>query len=78
MVNFACKTVSSERRYPESIAMSQTVASPAKFVSSRNGNSDLQMLTEVEKWMTTIREINREQQSEASARLDHLLTTVTK
>jgi hypothetical protein len=30
--------------------------------STRSGASDLRMLAEVEKWMATIREINREQQ----------------
>jgi hypothetical protein len=47
--------------------MSDSLAAKANpaFVSSstRNGASDLRMLAEVEKWMATIREINREQPS---------------
>jgi len=35
--------------------------------SIRNGASDLRMLAEVEKWMATIREINREQQGAPKA-----------
>ena len=44
-----------------------TTAKPAP-VSAQNptnaGASDLRMLAQVEKWMATIREINREQQSQ--------------
>ncbi|HTE78088.1 MAG TPA: hypothetical protein VK653_15330 [Xanthobacteraceae bacterium] len=39
----------------------KTNAAPVSS-STRNGASDLRMLAEVEKWMATIREINREQQ----------------
>jgi len=46
--------------------MSESVAAKANSArvssSIRNGASDLRMLAEVEKWMATIREINREQQ----------------
>jgi hypothetical protein len=46
--------------------MSESVAAKANSTpissSTRNGASDLRMLAEVEKWMATIREINREQQ----------------
>jgi hypothetical protein len=45
--------------------MSESVAAKANAApvssSIRNGASDLRMLAEVEKWMATIREINREQ-----------------
>ncbi|HEV2624085.1 MAG TPA: hypothetical protein VGV62_03030 [Xanthobacteraceae bacterium] len=46
--------------------MSESVATKANSASVsssiRSGASDLRMLAEVEKWMATIREINREQQ----------------
>jgi hypothetical protein len=45
--------------------MSESVAAKANSArvsnSTRSGASDLRMLAEVEKWMATIREINREQ-----------------
>jgi hypothetical protein len=46
--------------------MSESVAAKANAApissSARSGASDLRMLAEVEKWMATIRELNREQQ----------------
>jgi hypothetical protein len=46
--------------------MSESVAVKANAApvssATRSGASDLRMLAEVEKWMATIREINREQQ----------------
>jgi hypothetical protein len=46
--------------------MSESIAAKANSApvssSTRSGASDLRMLAEVEKWMATIREINREQQ----------------
>jgi hypothetical protein len=41
--------------------MSETIAAETK--SMRIGTADLQMITQVEKWMTTIREIRNEQQA---------------
>jgi hypothetical protein len=45
--------------------MSESVAAKANAApissSARSGASDLRMLAEVEKWMATIRESNREQ-----------------
>jgi hypothetical protein len=50
--------------------MSESIANTAKSVpvssSTRNRASDLRMLAEVEKWMATIREINREQQAQST------------
>jgi hypothetical protein len=47
--------------------MSESIANTAKSTpassSMRNRAADLRMLAEVEKWMATIREINREQQA---------------
>ena len=40
-----------------------TTTKPAHS-STHAGASDLRMLAQVEKWMATIREINREQQSQ--------------
>ncbi len=45
----------------------QTKPNPAS-ISTRNGPSDFHMLAQVEKWMATIREIIREQQSEPKFR----------
>jgi hypothetical protein len=46
--------------------MSESIANTTKsLVSMRNGASDLRMLAQVEKWMATIREINREQQAQS-------------
>ena len=46
--------------------MSESVAAKANAApyssATCSGASDLRMLAEVEKWMATIREINREQQ----------------
>jgi hypothetical protein len=53
----------------------ETFAPQAKAVR----NNDLQMLAQVERWMATIREIDREKRAEigpASARLEHLLAPV--
>jgi hypothetical protein len=52
--------------------MTDIFAPPTKAVR----NNDLQMLAQVERWMATIREIDREKRAEigsASARLEHLL-----
>jgi hypothetical protein len=50
--------------------MSESIATSVKFApassSIRNGASDLRMLAQVEKWMATIREINREQQAQST------------
>ena len=47
--------------------MAESMVTTAGPVSAHNsthaGASDLRMLAQVEKWMATIREINREQQS---------------
>ena len=47
--------------------MSETLATSMK--TARQGASDLQMLTQVEKWMATIRELNSEPQNEAAFRV---------
>ncbi len=55
--------------------MTDTFAPQTKAVR----NNDLQMLAQVERWMATIREIDREKRAEiepASARLEHLLAPV--
>jgi len=44
----------------ESVAVTANAAPVSS--AARSGASDLRMLAEVEKWMATIREINREQQ----------------
>jgi hypothetical protein len=49
--------------------MSENLATTMKTAPARNGASDLQMLAQVEKWMATIREINREPQNEAAFRV---------
>ncbi len=57
--------------------MSDTFATT--MPADQGGVRDLQMLAQVEKWMATIREIDREQRAEiesASARLEHLLAPV--
>jgi hypothetical protein len=48
--------------------MSESIANSSKSAlgSMRNGASDLRMLAQVEKWMATIREINREQQAQTN------------
>ena len=50
--------------------MSESIANTAKSApvssSMRNRASDLRMLAEVEKWMATIREINREQPTQST------------
>jgi hypothetical protein len=59
--------------------MSDIFATPTK--PTRSCKSDLQMLAQVEKWMATIRDIDREERSEIkspSARLEHLLAPVTE
>jgi hypothetical protein len=51
------------------------------FTSQTKAPSDLRMLAQVEQWMATIREIDRDKRAElesASARLEHLLTPVTE
>ena len=45
--------------------MSGNLAMPTKPESTRGGPADLHMLAYVEKWMATIREIKREQQTES-------------
>jgi hypothetical protein len=55
--------------------MTDTFAPQTKAVR----NNDLQMLAQVERWMATIREIDREKRAEiepASARLERLLAPV--
>jgi hypothetical protein len=55
--------------------MSDTAVMPTKAVF-HSGSSDLHMLSQVEKWMATIREIAREERNaieSPSARLEHLL-----
>jgi hypothetical protein len=50
------------------------------FASQTEAPSDLRMLAQVEQWMVTIREIDREERAEivsAGARLEHLLAPVT-
>jgi hypothetical protein len=51
--------------------MSDSLAAKANSApvstSTRNGSSDLRMIAQVEKWMATIREINREQPSLSKA-----------
>jgi hypothetical protein len=57
--------------------MTDTLAPQTRAVR----NSDLQMLAQVEKWMATIREIDRQERAgiePASARLEHLLAPVTE
>lgn len=52
--------------------MSENLATQTKptftSIATRNGSSDFHMIAHVEKWMATIREINREQQSEPKYR----------
>jgi hypothetical protein len=48
----------------ESIITTAKPATVAAHNSMHAGASDLRMLAQVEKWMATIREINREQQSQ--------------
>jgi hypothetical protein len=51
------------------------------FASQSKAAGDLRMLAQVEQWMATIREIDRDERAEiepASARLDHLLAPVTE
>jgi hypothetical protein len=51
------------------------------FTSQTKAASDLRMLAQVEQWMATIRQIDREERAEiesASARLEHLLAPVTE
>lgn len=70
MVNFVC-----DKRHGKLMSlfgvsvMSQTLATPTKPAPARTGASDSQMLTQVEKWMATIREITREQQDEIKLRV---------
>jgi hypothetical protein len=50
------------------------------FSSQTKAARDLRMLAQVEQWMATIRDIDREKRAElesASARLEHLLAPVT-
>jgi hypothetical protein len=47
------------------VSMSGNLAMPTKPESTRGGPADLHMLAHVEKWMATIREIKREQQTES-------------
>jgi hypothetical protein len=49
--------------------MSEALASSTKIAPMRSGTSDLQMIAQVEKWMATIREINREPLNDASFRV---------
>jgi len=49
--------------------MSENLAAPMNTAPARNVASDLQMLAQVEQWMATIREINREPQTEAAFRV---------
>jgi hypothetical protein len=50
--------------------MSESIAAKTRStpfsVSNRHDAGDLRMLVVIEKWMATIREINREQQSSSS------------
>jgi hypothetical protein len=51
------------------------------FTSQTKATSDLRMLAQVEQWMATIRQIDREERAEiesASARLEHLLAPVAE
>jgi hypothetical protein len=57
--------------------MSEFLATPTK----RNCQSDLLMFAQVEQWMTTIREIDREERAAIESpteRLAHLLAPVTE
>lgn len=40
--------------------MSETVAAPTKFASTRGATVDTRVLAQVEKWMAVIREIKQE------------------
>lgn len=42
--------------------MSEALVMPMKATATRNDAADMRILAQVEKWMATIREINREQQ----------------
>jgi hypothetical protein len=51
------------------------------FTSQTKATSDLRMLAQVEQWMATIRQLDREERAEiesASARLEHLLAPVAE
>ena len=54
----------SERIVTESMVATTTPAPVSAHSSMQAGASDLRMLAQVEKWMATIREISREQQSQ--------------
>jgi hypothetical protein len=41
--------------------MSESLTTSANAIDPHNGASDLRMLSQVERWMAMIREINREQ-----------------